>query len=276
MKVALLVVGMYREFETTFKFWNFYDPELYDVYFSTWDETSDENWALNLHTREKVTRERIEKVVNCKRIAIDPLFIAKKKSIAEYIIRIRKGLNLIKFSGIDYSHVLIIRPDFAYASCNVPLFNENIFKIVDDELYTIGGAFTMNWTDPPFRALQDVMFITTPRTAEKFFWFDVNLNTLIDHPLHEDGSINFRDYPCIHRATYLWSEKLKIRALNIDELSGGHKCIVAAILRLNSRGLNPTPDSIKRLGEQVSEESVHWFVTKNKIDEKHKLHPKNQ
>jgi hypothetical protein len=61
MKLAVLVYGMYREFDIVVKSWDFLNNIDSDVYFSTWDTSKQKNIRLGITIDEEVTEERIKK-----------------------------------------------------------------------------------------------------------------------------------------------------------------------------------------------------------------------
>ena len=70
MKVAVLVYGMLREFDTAVKTWNFLNHPDFDFYFSTWSESYQINKNLNIDIREEITEDMITKHIPNAKISI--------------------------------------------------------------------------------------------------------------------------------------------------------------------------------------------------------------
>ena len=54
MKTAVLVSGMYREFDIAVKSWNFLKDIDCDIYFSTWEKSVQNSEILNIHIEEHI------------------------------------------------------------------------------------------------------------------------------------------------------------------------------------------------------------------------------
>ena len=141
MKVAVLIAGEYREFETAFKSWKFKDWFDCDFYFSTWDRTYEFNEKLNINIDEPVSLQRIKKIVDVVRCNIynskmhDSVLSIKSQSAKskaaikslsneqlnfikdakfgfwKQIFLLKSCINLMTYSGIEYTHAILIRPD---------------------------------------------------------------------------------------------------------------------------------------------------------------------
>ena len=56
-KIAILIAGEYREFETAFKSWKFQDHFNVDYYIATWETSYQFNEKLNINIRETIKKE---------------------------------------------------------------------------------------------------------------------------------------------------------------------------------------------------------------------------
>jgi len=70
MKTAVLVSGMYREFDIAVKSWKFLNDLDCDVYFSTWKKSVQSSTVLDIHIDEDVTEDMILKHIPNAKIKI--------------------------------------------------------------------------------------------------------------------------------------------------------------------------------------------------------------
>jgi hypothetical protein len=61
MKIAVIVYGMYREFDIAVKSWKFIGDSDFDFYFSTWSKSIQKCEPLGYDLNEDVTSEMISK-----------------------------------------------------------------------------------------------------------------------------------------------------------------------------------------------------------------------
>lgn len=112
MKVAVLIIGMFREFKSAIKSWDFLDHLDHDVYFSTWGVSTEDNEKLNICLRERIYKHDILRILPNANIVMDAHFIYDNHlSIQNMLHRIDKGLSAIYNSNKKYDAILMIRPD---------------------------------------------------------------------------------------------------------------------------------------------------------------------
>ena len=116
MKVAVLVYGMLREFDIAVKTWHFKDNPNFDFYFSTWDQSYQINENLGIDIREEITEDAITKHIPNAKVSIVSESDYKFPGDIVYqndklIFHQKKGLNMIKNSGIDYDILILTRSD---------------------------------------------------------------------------------------------------------------------------------------------------------------------
>ena len=153
MKIAILVCGMYREFETAVKSWDFLNKLDCDVFFSTWDHTYEKHYSLgiDISESESVTVERIRKNIQPIRFSIDNEIIAHHlNSKQKMILRWKRAISLMKFSGIKYDAVILIRPDLSFEHSKG--FEEILDTLSPNILYS------------------DVDFLNNTMNDHLFFW----------------------------------------------------------------------------------------------------------
>jgi hypothetical protein len=120
MKIAVIVYGMYREFDIAVKSWNFIDDSDFDFYFSTWSKSIQKCEPLGYDLNEDITPEMITKhipnavidIVDENNVEFDfnslgPGLINSTKMIYHW----KNGLKLIKESGKEYDLIVLMRPD---------------------------------------------------------------------------------------------------------------------------------------------------------------------
>jgi hypothetical protein len=143
MKIAIIVYGMYREFDIAVKSWKFLNDSDFDFYFSTWSKSIQKCESLGYDLNEDITSEMISKhipnavidVVNEDNVEFDfnglgPGLINSTKMIYHW----KNGLKLIKESGKEYDLIVLMRPD-SYMMLN----DDGIKKLkecsLDDRIY---------------------------------------------------------------------------------------------------------------------------------------------
>lgn len=160
MRLALLISGEFREFETAIKSWNFlrYNP---DCYFSTWDTTSEINRNLNIHINEPVTKERIHNYLpNCN------IIVEEENELLTYnyekmVYKWKSVINMMIESNKEYDAVILIRPDL-FLNINDDRMDYFLQNIEDDILYTLNPANTKLTT-----FMQDLFFCGKPKEIQK-------------------------------------------------------------------------------------------------------------
>lgn len=144
MKIAVLISGEYRTFDLAKKSMGFLYDDRVDVYFSTWDRTYHQNVQLKLLHDEEVTLDRVKNSLGDKQLAgycyeSSTMFnqIPRYKN-SKMIHRWQRGLDLIKYSGVDYDAILMIRTDVYYqeTSMQIELIIDRIKNIDSNTLYS--------------------------------------------------------------------------------------------------------------------------------------------
>jgi hypothetical protein len=116
MKTAVLVSGMYREFDIAVKSWKFLKDLDCDVYFSTWKKSIQSSKVLDIHIEEDVTEEMILKHIPNAKIKIYDVNDYDFSGDVEYhnnkhLFLLKSSLGMIKESGIEYEMLIMTRPD---------------------------------------------------------------------------------------------------------------------------------------------------------------------
>lgn len=157
-KIAVLISGAFREFEIAHKSWKFLDNPDVDVYFSTWQTSSQHNNKLNIHVTETVTDYNIRRLIpNCKGVDIGSNIACKiscKNNNHRMINRWIAGIKLIEGSNIKYDICIIIRPDL-YLTYNTDI------------------AHFYEWINQINELNEDCIYTFTPDTTLKYFIQDV-------------------------------------------------------------------------------------------------------
>jgi hypothetical protein len=117
MKTAVLVSGMYREFDIAVKSWNFLKDIDCDIYFSTWEKSVQNSEILNIHIEEHITEDMILKHIPNAKVKIYNVNDFDFSGDVGYhndkhLFLLKSSLNMIKESGIDYDLLIMTRPVF--------------------------------------------------------------------------------------------------------------------------------------------------------------------
>ena len=154
MKLAVLVYGMYREFDIAVKSWDFLNHIDSDVYFSTWNKSVQKNNRLNITIDEEVSEERIKKhIPNAITSVQSEDGFMDLTNPQKLIYHWKNCLKMVKESGKEYDLIMITRPD-TYKVISEPhhrIFNYN-------KPNTVYGLEKIKFNnDEPF--IQDIFFI---------------------------------------------------------------------------------------------------------------------
>jgi len=172
MKIAVIVYGMYREFDIAVKSWKFIGDSDFDFYFSTWSKSIQKCEPLGYDLNEDVTPEMISKhipnavidIVNEDNVEFDfnglgPGLINSTKMIYHW----KNGLKLTKESGKEYDLIVLMRPD-SY----MILDDDGIKKLkecsLDDRIY---GCNFIHITGIKHYFLIDTFFCGTSHNISK-------------------------------------------------------------------------------------------------------------
>ena len=147
MKVAVIIAGMYREFETALLSWTFLKFLDHDVYFSTWGTSIEENETLGYNLTEIVNEGRIEKVIKPIQYCIDPPdvidWVATKNepNLHKMFYKWYTGIEMLINSKKKYDAVILIRPDL-FTEIDESVFTGFLRTLKDHVYYTPGAVFT--------------------------------------------------------------------------------------------------------------------------------------
>lgn len=226
MKIAVIVSGMYREFETASKSWSFLNWPEVDVYFSTWSDTNETNPRIHINVAEDVSYERIaEHTPNLVRVSLEPQAAFIHHSGQNKMIhRWKRGLAMVNFSNVVYDAVILIRPDLMleYDEDGFKQFLEkiepNTFYVpaLFDKLYNTDCLVDINTgVTLPGSGINDQMFVGTHET--------INVLMSMNTPLKEENR-------CHHRLfEHLDNNKMKMALIE-------HCRLRTTITRHTSRG----------------------------------------
>jgi hypothetical protein len=184
MKTAVLVSGMYREFDIAVKSWNFLKDIDCDIYFSTWEKSVQTSEILNIHIEEHITEDMILKHIPNAKVKIYNVNDFDFSGDVGYhndkhLFLLKSSLNMIKESGIDYDLLIMTRPD-NYSFYNyTPDFYSKLIK--DDVIFGLTP-----------------IYITGKPTKEEYFLMDYYfmghfktlLNVIDSLPTNMPGNIH--------------------------------------------------------------------------------------
>jgi hypothetical protein len=154
MRLAILVYGMYREFDIAVKSWDFLNYIESDLYFSTWSRSAQKNLRLGITIDEEVTEERIKTHVPTAitSVQLEDNFTSLTNP-QKLIHHWNNCLKMVRESGKDYDLIMLTRPD-SYKVIDKPyqrLFNYN----KPNTIYGL-DKITFNNNEP---FIQDIFFI---------------------------------------------------------------------------------------------------------------------
>lgn len=158
-KIAVLVGGEFREFETAIKTWFWINEIDCDFFISTWSVSRETNLPMGIDFEENVTREKILKHVPNAVINIEKYepgeTLHSTMNPNKFIYHMRKLFNMVEMSDCEYDLILLTRPDIAYKDTGG--FTEYI-KTIDDEYIRALGPIC--FSPPPGTIyVQDLLFI---------------------------------------------------------------------------------------------------------------------
>jgi len=172
MKIAIIVYGMYREFDIAVKSWKFINDPAFDFYFSTWNKSIQKCQPLGYDLNEDIVPEMISKhipnavidIVDENNVEFDFSGLGNGLiNSTKMIYHWKNGLKLIKESGKEYDLVVLMRPD-SYMMLN----DDGIKKLkkcfLDDRIY---GCNYIHITGPEHYFLIDTFFCGTFHNISK-------------------------------------------------------------------------------------------------------------
>ncbi len=228
MKIAILVYGMYREFDIAVTSWNFLSKFDCEVYFSTWSRSKQKNKKLDIIIDEEVTEKRIlDHIKDANVLILDDVF-SELTNPEKMIFHWKSGLKMIKKSGIIYDYIMLTRPD------NYFDFNFDFENINSDEDLREGSVYGLeeirNNGEELF--IQDIFFFGKYDLIEK----------LIDNiPERLDGN-ECNGSMHHHLAKHILLSEIKIKKIPRTSV---------VTVRANSRQLNKEEISINTIFQKT-------------------------
>lgn len=160
MKIAVIISGEFRSFETCWPSMSFlHNRDDVDFYFSTWNISKVVNESLNLHVEEEITEDKIKSIMQVP-VTID---IASGFQECRYnskmINRWLTGYEMVKKSGIEYSHLVVIRPDLFFKVDSE--FRINLDQLACDRVlfawYKEGAKLQDNFFAGPIHSIDKIL-----------------------------------------------------------------------------------------------------------------------
>lgn len=235
MKIALLIAGELREFNTAKNFWPFLNIPNLDIYMSTWSTSLKEDPVNNEKITEVVDRDSLEQSLNFKKIIIEDLPTPEAPRVHLYLYKMRGLIEVVVSENIDYNVIIVIRPDLIFTLFpTYDLVNHILDNVKHDNII---HTITNNWKIADTKLTTDVIYIGTPNTFKKF------LNFIPNRTLDEITNLEHMDIHSFLGKSYLDHD------IEIDNLPI-HKWTIA---RPNSRGkMNPTFEVLE------NDSIIHW------------------
>lgn len=139
-KIAILIAGEYREFETAFKSWTFQEHFDVDYYIATWGTSYQHNERLKIQIKESIKKENILKIIpNCKGIDIvsNLQHYLLKLNSSNSRLMINRWFSVIQLMNKDnavYDAVILTRPDLCI-KYNYTSIENLISQLQDNTIY---------------------------------------------------------------------------------------------------------------------------------------------
>ena len=232
MKIAVLVVGEYREFAIAHKSWKFLNYPEVDVFMSTWSTSREVNLALDINLRETVTEEQIRALIDVKHLAIfDQSTIHPNIPQRKMTYLWRQALMMLAYQTTVYDVVIMIRPDL-YLEYDTNIFHELLSNLTND-LYLLGRPYSRS-SGLVNRGVQDQMFVST----------HIGITNMLR--IHEAPDVNIHEH-LVNEFELIYDE---LRSLQIDKF---------AIVRSNCRIL--AEDDL--VFDNIRLKTKQWWESKN-------------
>lgn len=153
-KLAVLVGGEFREFESAHLSWPFLSLD-HDFFISTWDTTTEKNPKLNINLHEEVSSARILKHCSNAHINIEPdiMDVDNSKKQRHHW---KKLFEMADNTEIEYETAILIRPDISIIEKQN--LNAFISNINDFSIYVMGSGITL-MPPPTFIYINDSILI---------------------------------------------------------------------------------------------------------------------
>lgn len=200
MKIAVLISGEYRNFGICRKTMKFLDDPNVDIYFSTWAETKYSLPIAKIDETIPVTKEQVLRDLGKVAIIdVDNKKVVPRKYNEQMIYRWRRGVEIIRDSGIKYDYLVITRPDIFFNDA----FRCDLSRI---ERYKDNVGFT--WAgDLSAKKLADTLFLGT---------YDAISNIILNLDIEEWVNAREGDW---HKWWYDHVNKFSPTILNASELN---------------------------------------------------------
>ncbi len=228
MKIAVLVYGMYREFDIAVTSWSFLKKFDCDVYFSTWSRSKQKNKRLGILIDEDVTEKRILSHIEGTTILISDDIFSELTNPEKMIFHWKSGLEMIKKRSIKYDYIMLTRPD-NYFDFN--LYAEDINSerdLTEESIY--GLEEIRNNGEELF--VQDIFFLGKFDLMKKLI---ENIPQRLNNVEH-NGSIHH------HLAKHILLNGLKVKKIPRTSV---------VTVRANSRQLNKEEISINTIFQKT-------------------------
>jgi hypothetical protein len=172
MKVASLIYGEYRTFETAIKAWNILDYDNIDYYVSTWDRSREQSIKLNYNNDFKVDEDMISKYLPSAKISLKNHSIWDEGTLEDYFwpahYHWKCLYEMVEKSKIKYDIIILHRLDcYLYLHEFVNLIN-NLDSNTLYSLMPIHKNHNNDWwsADTFFMGNSDVMLDFLSKTPK--------------------------------------------------------------------------------------------------------------
>jgi hypothetical protein len=161
MRIAVLVYGEFREFDTLIKHWNFLNEINHDMYFVTWDYSIQIHNHLGIKRERYITDELVKSTVPNAEYQIlkesdyfeDTTYPNRNKA-HRVMVHWKKCLDMVKKSGKEYDLIMLTRTD-----------NYTEYYITEEKLQSINridaiyGLTNIHLSSPHSLFVQDLFFL---------------------------------------------------------------------------------------------------------------------
>lgn len=159
MKVAVLIVGEYREFDIAVKSWNFLNNPNLDYYISSWDVSSQD---IEFEVKEHFFETRLPniKYIKLHSHKLRPIFDGTK---VDTVLAAQKHWNhlydKLKSTDIIYDYIFLLRPDIWISSPDDTFLTQTYLQDINENTIYISGGIEdgMLQNDLAFLGKFDVM-----------------------------------------------------------------------------------------------------------------------
>ncbi len=152
MKIALLIYGEFREFDTVVKSWDFLKKYDCDIYISTWDYSFQENKNLGYRRERFITKEMIQEILPDAKIIVskESDYFKDyhwehdlKKRTPKVVFHWKNCIKMMKESGVKYDLMILNRTD-NYTIFDIELNHLKEMSKKKDRLYGLDYIYLSN------------------------------------------------------------------------------------------------------------------------------------